>query len=839
MPLNYSAIPEELRVLNQWCVAGLSEETGKYRVPNKINSKGQLRKADPTSPASWTDFNSCANYATANEPNGIGFVLHHSDPYVCIDLDIKNAKTNPEEPHLWTTQDKIDRYHKIIMAFNSYTEQSASGFGFHIWIRGTVGKGIKRDGVELYSQERFIVCTGDVILNRPIVEAQHLLDMLAKEMVSVDIPKLTLVDLEQVETDDNIFARAASAENGEKFKMLCNGQWKELGFPSQSEADESLLTMLAFYSKSNTQCYRMFRLTALGQRPKAHRKPGADGHDYLSATMVRVRSHEANEAIDTSIGEALTKGLLAQLAEINAPVSAPVSATVQAVPIAQPVRQTAPSAPINKGNLSFLTETVYKNKLAILKADIQDEIVRPVAPEDGLTWPPGVVGQVARHIFATSPRPVKEVSIVASLGLFAGITGKAFHIPQSGLNMYIILVGRSAIGKEAMHSGISGIINALASGCADATKFVDFNDYASGPALKKAIIANPCFVNVSGEWGKKLQRIANEDRGDGPMQQLRTEMTNLYQKSGPGSIYGGLGYSDTEKNVGSVNGVAYSMIGETTPDTFYDSLTESMMADGFLSRFTIVEYSGQRPPLNHNVAEPMDSALLQYLQSMCANCVRQAEGISVLVQRDEKAAEMLHTFDLQCDREINSTDNEGWRQMWNRAHLKVFRLAAILAAADNDLNPIIKEEHVLWARNLIMNDIAIMGRRIETGSVGTGDSTREKKLLELAKIYFRDKIAPSYAIPESMREAGIIARKYFQVNTQRVSCFTTHKLGQIASMDQTIRSLVDSGYLAEVDKATLVAKHQFYGKAYRAINLPLTSEESKQLKLNQQIPSQK
>ncbi len=179
MAYNYEQIPEELKWTSQWCIAG-SDTKGKYKVPCTI-SKGALFHADPTNPKLWLDFETAKDYSEANQPHGIGFVLSATDPYVCIDLDIKNAQNEPD-PTKWTPQADLDRFYKIIMAFHSYTERSAGGQGYHIWLKGHTGKGARRGGVEVYSQERFIVCTGDIVIDGPIVENQDLLDALLAEM---------------------------------------------------------------------------------------------------------------------------------------------------------------------------------------------------------------------------------------------------------------------------------------------------------------------------------------------------------------------------------------------------------------------------------------------------------------------------------------------------------------------------------------------------------------------------------------------------------------------------------------------------------------------------------
>jgi hypothetical protein len=45
---------------------------------------------------------------------------------------------------------------------------------------------------------------------------------------------------------------------------------------------------------------------------------------------------------------------------------------------------------------------------------------------------------------------------------------------------------------------------------------------------------------------------------------------------------------------------AFSILGESTPERFYGALNEDMISEGLLPRFLLIEYKGNRPPLNEH-----------------------------------------------------------------------------------------------------------------------------------------------------------------------------------------------------------------------------------------------
>lgn len=438
-----------------------------------------------------------------------------------------------------------------------------------------------------------------------------------------------------------------------------------------------------------------------------------------------------------------------------------------------------------------------------------------------LDWPPGFAGELAQFIYRTAPRPVKEVAIVAALGLLAGICGKAWHIPQSGLNLYIVLIARSAVGKEAMHSGISAIIRACARENPMFHKFVDFAEYVSGPALVKACVGNPCFVNVSGELGRKIKTMADA-RSDSPQHTLQTQLTNLYHKSGPQAIVGGLGYSNTDNNVQSVAGVSYSVIGETTPGTFLESLTKNMTENGFVSRWLVVEYAGERPLKNARANVTPPEAMRRALNNMATQAdLLIAKDQSQFVEREVGAGLSLDLFSNYCDDRINeSGDDEARRAMWNRAHLKALRVAALLAVADNYIAPVIRQQHADWAINIVHRDIVAFAKRLDSGDVGTGDEARQDKLFTILREYLTQEVPASYKVHPEMKKNDIVPLHYLQKRTARAAAFYDHRFGANRALDDAIGALIAGGYVMEVQRDKVVEGYSYHGKGFRILRLP-------------------
>jgi RecA-family ATPase len=263
----WSRIPQALRDRRQWAVAG----------PDKAPRTVGGGNASSTDPSTWTDFDSACK-AAAERGLHVGYMLSTDDPFACIDLDVKDD-TPPER---WAL------FNNVVENLNSYSELSRSGKGMHVWVRANIGAGVKRDGVEVYSQDRFMICTGNVYRDAPIEDRSQMVANMVSQMRGAQHATAPAADEPERESDDAVLQRATTAANADKFKALWAGN--ESGYASHSEADMALVSLLAFYSPNNAQVKRLFRMSALGKRTKVTKDDR-----YLDRTLFVVRGRDQSK----------------------------------------------------------------------------------------------------------------------------------------------------------------------------------------------------------------------------------------------------------------------------------------------------------------------------------------------------------------------------------------------------------------------------------------------------------------------------------------------------------------------------------------------------------------
>ena len=232
-------IPEVLKDEKSWVPWRLEKRNGKH---TKVLYQIDHERASSTDPDTWTTFESVVNACRQDDFfDGIGFVLHEGNPYCGADLD----DVTEEQASRWINQ------------FDSYTERSPSGNGFHIICKAEVPKGTNRVEGELYSSGRFFTMTGDVVRDTHVREAQDAADEFYKFLRrGDDLPREQAPSTSPTLTDGEVISLAENAKHGADFKAVYQGGGQ---FKSPSERDLSLANRLAFWTQDEAQIERIMR----------------------------------------------------------------------------------------------------------------------------------------------------------------------------------------------------------------------------------------------------------------------------------------------------------------------------------------------------------------------------------------------------------------------------------------------------------------------------------------------------------------------------------------------------------------------------------------------------
>lgn len=749
-------IPDELKRDMLWAVSTMKiidPSTGRKDKAPRNPKTGELLSV--MSSDGWGTFEDCIN---SGYP-AIGMRLTSDDPYTVIDLDRSKIKEDNEFAR------------RIYDSFDSYTEKSQSGQGIHIIMKGPNEAGRRKNNVEIYSQDRYILCTGDVLKNKPIIDGGKTLEQLKKRLNFSDNPDAIPVIQyhDEKESDHQILTKMFNASNGKHVKELYDT--RPTASDDWSKLDAQLAQHICFYTRNPDQALRLFRGSGLyrgkGQK-RGYESRDKYENDYLvrrtfgNAWANEIRREEEQQKAHETISKLVEKNL----------------------------------------------ETTTREEGNDDEADVYASIIdRPLPP---ISYPTGLVGDIAKYIYNTAPRPILEVSIAGALALVSGIAGRHYNINGSGLGLYLVALAKTGRGKEAASNGISHLVNEVSKNIPSVFMFMGPSHIASGQGLIRTLSEGeeddniPSKVSTLGEFGHMMKIICSHNATSADIR-TRQVLLDLFSKNSWGSVIKESAYADKQNNTKQINSPNYAFLGDTTPHSFFKYLSMDIVNEGFVPRFIIVESETDRAKGNFNINKTPPSDLVTRMQVLVSQVITSRDtNQCISISCDEEAAEVLDQFDDYCDEKINADDLMA--DCWTRAHLQALRVAGVIAVGNNIFEPVVTKEAAEYAVMLMKRSVLSLEKRMRMGAFGNSEQQSEYEIRKEMNKFFgmNEKEKKKLHLPKEYIEGGYIPLRYILSKCRNNPVFSSNPRGATMAIETTLRSLVAQGDIYEVDSREIM-----------------------------------
>ena len=765
------AVPAEVKACPQWLLwrKVYNEKRAKYdKIPLSPHSG---LPADVTASTSWGSFDlACSQFALHKDKHslsGLGFVLGYDSGVVGIDIDnllmTDGSVANPE-------------LYESARAFNSYTELSPSRTGLHILVKALLDGGRRGKGIEVYGTGRFFTVTGmsygpplPLAIRQTMVE--NLIGTIEVGRASRGGDPLDWTTPQKL-TDDALLSMARTADNAEKFVALFEARYESY-YPSWSEADQALINILAFYTDAPAQVVRLFRSSALGNREKAGRI------DYVS-NMVTL-------AFDRK------------------------------VPLVQPLDQ-----PIIVVDKKTPSHPAYLEPPDIFSGDEGEDAEERAARADNAFQPPtGFVREVADWFYSQSIYPMAEVAIAGALGLMAGLCGRQYQFQKQGLNLYMLVLAETGSGKDALGIGMSRIFNAVCNplplyassdavlpGGFPAARSFEGPSKLTGKGLVRQFQDSDSLsmVSVLPEFSQTMSGLGDPRANEG-MKDFLHVLLEFYTKSAEGAAFGGSRNADKTKDIKQIASPAFTMVCEGTPGRFYAALNETMVTDGLIARFIVVEKTGYEEFNPHHaqhaiVPDSIKIGVSELAQQIFTMKQNGDARINVGMTPDaETLNEQMRLY--YRNRGISGT-NEVHKYLWLRAHQNLTRIAALLAIGCDRHQPTITVEQLRWANRIIYRQCMLIVGKFKRGEVGQGqleDNEQYKMLISLVQKWRKCSEKQLSVTQPRWAEAwrtGLVPHAYLLAQANTKGMFRVDRRGAGTALRLVIDTAVRSGLLERV-----------------------------------------
>jgi hypothetical protein len=332
-----------------------------------------------------------------------------------------------------------------------------------------------------------------------------------------------------------------------------------------------------------------------------------------------------------------------------------------------------------------------------------------IAPElSRLLRVPGLVGDIAEWIVASSNKPQPVLAVAAATATVSALIGRKART-ESNLrsNLYVLGVGETGCGKERARQAINSLFVALG------VDRVLGDSFASDSAVETAIGQSPVRLYLIDEMGYFLGTMRDE-LAPAHVRSIVPVLLRMYSSSE--GVYRKRTYAQSEAkkdDVAYVDQPCLSIYGTTVPSNFYANVTKSHISNGLLSRLLVFESDNpdpemQWPPLGALAAPaPIVAGCKLWVdRSICSdpeagNLEARAVPSPLIVKASADACDVRDDLEQTMRRRRREERGAGRDPgPFTRVATSAMKLALIRAAGINPEHPEITESDAEWGCGL-------------------------------------------------------------------------------------------------------------------------------------------
>ena len=357
---------------------------------------------------------------------------------------------------------------------------------------------------------------------------------------------------------------------------------------------------------------------------------------------------------------------------------------------------------VNPASVAALDAPVPVDTVRIAKLPVYQP--QPI----NLLSPPGVLGLVTDWVNATARKPQPIFAVQTAIAFASTVLGRRFVTDQRNWSsLYLLNIGHSASGKEHAKKAVEDLLDACGMG-----NLIGPASYTSNSGLLSALHDQPSHITVIDEFGKELEQasIKNNARAQGTMK-LLIEVWGRCDGTLRPQGYSTFGMNSSEKKDitdRAIRNPALTLLGMTTPDSFFDTIGSAAARDGFLNRFLIVE-SDVGPQVSRMVKQirvPED--VIWWAQAMQAASTSLIDPTSpastgwmptpVEVAISSEATDLFVAFEAECIEKMKASADTGLMEMFGRTNEIAMKLALVVACTDHMSAPVVLQgPHAAWS----------------------------------------------------------------------------------------------------------------------------------------------